>query len=76
MLLSIATNARLFTQDGFLKITKVVHILGILFPQLRLCINFDEKGAAGLPTFCAIVEQVHLVTLIENNYALFDIAFH
>jgi hypothetical protein len=32
----------------FLKITKVVGYLcnfGLLFPQLRLCINFDKKGA-------------------------------
>jgi hypothetical protein len=47
----------------FLKITKVAHILKLLFPWLKLFINFDKKGWA---TFWAFFSQTHLVTLPNN----------
>jgi hypothetical protein len=35
-------NGLLFNLGVFLKITEVDHIFGLLFPQLRLCINFER----------------------------------
>jgi hypothetical protein len=44
-----------------LKITEAAHILGYLFPQLRLRTDFDKK--TGWATFWAILLKTHLVTL-------------
>jgi hypothetical protein len=44
-----------------LKITEVAHFTGLLFPQLRLCINFDPKGL-GLH-----FGRFHPVTLATNR---------
>jgi hypothetical protein len=37
-------NARLFALGIFWKMTEIAHNFGILFPNFRLCINFDKNG--------------------------------
>jgi hypothetical protein len=34
---------RLFSLGSFWEITEVAQIYGVLFPQVKLCINFDKK---------------------------------
>jgi hypothetical protein len=46
-----------------MKIAKVAHISGLLFPQL--CINFDEKQ--GLGYILGDFSKTHLVTLTEKK---------
>jgi hypothetical protein len=60
----------LFSLVSFLKITQKAHILGLHFTQQKLCSNFDKM--LGWPTFLAICQQSHLVTLLTGAVRHFN----
>jgi hypothetical protein len=59
-----STIGWLFTLGSFVKITEVANIIGLLFPTLKLCINFQKMDWA---TFWATFSQTRLVTLNKIN---------
>jgi hypothetical protein len=48
----------------FFLISETAHIIGLLFPRLRICINFDKKG---LGHILGDFLQTQLVTLASSN---------
>jgi hypothetical protein len=61
-------TGRIFSLASLLKLSEVVQILGLLFPQYQLCITFDKK--IRWATFWATFS--HLVTLVTKFNLLKD----
>jgi hypothetical protein len=61
----------LFTLGSFVKITDVAQIFGLLFPRLKLWVNFDKKIIWA--TFWTIHLQTDLVTLIGSMFSTYCI---
>jgi hypothetical protein len=63
---------RLFTFAIFFLIREKAQIFWLLFPRLKLCINFDSKMCWA--TFWTILSPTHLVTLIQIDEKIdFDV---